>query len=168
MEAEQGYQQTAVFFFLFNNPQPSFTAEFKKFLSPHLPYLCRLFFTWLVQEILFILKVISFNWATNRTEYNCPQSFPRRIHAWVASNKEGPWRSSQSGRLNRKDSLYHTVPLYNSTFPFNDTLHINPGHHPITQNKWIICASMQFENVFCPMWGQGWNGGPFFHPPCFH
>lgn len=135
--------------------RPSFTVEFKKFLSPHLPYLCGLFFTWLAQEIRFILKVISFSRATNRSEYNCPQSFPGRIHAWLASNKEGPCQQEE-GAHNLGSSIEKTPciiqsPLYNPTFPFNDTLHINPGQHPITQNKWIICASMQFENVFHAM-----------------
>lgn len=155
----------------FNYPQsssPPSLSNLKKFLSPHLPYLCCLFFTWLAQEIRFILKVISFNWATNRSEYNCPQSFPRRIHAWVASNKEGPCQLQEGAhnQLHRGSSIEKTPcivqsPFYNSTFPFNDTLHINPGQHPITQNKWIICASMQFENVFHAMRGQGRVGGLF-------
>lgn len=127
----------------------------------------------LLKRSAFILKVTSFKRATNRSEYNCPQSFsPRRIHAWVASNKDAPWQLEKKGAHNqlhrgelyrKRASLYHTVPLYNSTFPFNDTLHINPGQHPITQNQWIICASVQFENVFhvTQRWGRR-AGGPFF------
>lgn len=104
--------------------QPSFTVEFKKFLSAHLPYLCCLFFTWLAQEIRFILKVISFNWATNRSEYNCPQSFPRRIHAWAASNKEGPCQLEEGAhnQLHRGSSIEKTPCIIQSPFT---TLHFH-------------------------------------------
>lgn len=104
--------------------QPSFTVEFKKFLSPHLPYLCGLFFTWLAQEIPFILKVISFKRATNTSEYNCPQSFPCRIHAWVASNKEGPCQQEEGAhnQLYRGGSIEKTPCIIQSPFT---TLHFH-------------------------------------------
>lgn len=132
--------------------QTSFSAAFKKFLSAHLLYLCAPFFTWVAQEICFILKVISFNRTTNRSEYNCPQSFPHRIHAWVASNKGGPSQReegahSQSSSLEKAACIIQSS-FYNSTFPFNDTICISPAQHLITQNKWTIC-------YICSPWISG-------------
>lgn len=59
--------------------------------------------------------------------------------------------ASEKKELHRGSSIEKTpciakrVPpppgLYKSTFPFNDTLHINPGQHPVTESK-------SFQNVF--------------------
>lgn len=105
--------------------QPSLTVAFKKFLSPHLPYLCCLFFTWLAQEICFILKVISFSRPTNRSEYNCPQSFPRRIHASLAPDKEGPCQPEEGAhnRLHRGSATERTPCIIQS--PSFTTLHFH-------------------------------------------
>lgn len=44
-------------------------------------------------------------------------------------------RLYRGGSIERKAPCIVQSPLYNSTFPFNDTLRINPAQHPITLNK---------------------------------
>ena len=149
--------------------QPSFTVEFKKFLSPHLPYLCCLFFTWLAQEIRFILKVISFNRATNRSEYNCPQSFPCRIHAWVAPNKEGPCQLEEGAhnQLYRGSSIEKTPCIIQSPFttlhfhlmtPYILTL-VSIQLHRISELSVPACNLKMF---FMQRGDRDRAGGPFF------